>query len=393
MVMHNLKLKVLPNNRNINITAVPLTMVTVTKDTWTYNTGREIEFIGVGLPKKFAFVVSGQDNSDEAINTGDCRSGSWSGIASEIAPNVFQAIEGYGSENAASGLAAFGTARRVPMYGGVAFASMGGPLAYGLASAYVGGYSSLTAANRFNLPKNGRPQALPTWFYSVNLGTAFDVNTKTVRGTPSEIREALYKFDGTLATTNFNRLNGANQVGGITYMSGYSNSYMGLPAGRLGYSSVPVTSGGISDVTDGFGRGVNWTRYFIAGGTNTSPYQIHYLFMEIGVDGNPTFSSTQGFTPPADGGAYGSEAFTYYSDNKDDTFPNTDNMDILKSAYHGTLARSRQYSIHRAIEMPNRFNIRIKDYYNNAGAISGSELAYSWAIYADFINHEYKIGE
>ncbi|WP_446907744.1 hypothetical protein, partial [Klebsiella pneumoniae] len=86
------------------------------------------------------------------------------------------------------------------------------------------------------------------------------------------------------------------------------------PAGRIGNSSVPVTTGGVSDSTDGFGRGVNWTRYFIAGGTNTPPYQIHYLYMEVQPNGELTFSNTQGYTSPSSGGAYGTEAFTYYSD-------------------------------------------------------------------------------
>ncbi len=397
MVQHNLKLRVLPNNRNINIAEVPLTMVTITKDTWSYSTGREIEFVGVGLPKKFAFTVAGQDNAFESVALGDCRSGSWAGIASETSPNVYQGIEGHGSENSASGLINFGTQRRVPMgnevENNVSSAAMGAVLTYGLASSYVGGLTHLSNSQRFFLPKNGRPQSFPAWFYSVNLGEAFDNDTKTVRGTPAQTRQALYKFDGTVATTNFSNITGTNQIGGVTYMSGYSSSHLGSPAGRIGNSSVPVTTGGVSDSTDGFGRGVNWTRYFIAGGTNTPPYQIHYLYMEVQPNGELTFSNTQGYTSPSSGGAYGTEAFTYYSDNKDDTFPNSDNMDILRSAYYGTLTRSREFSIHRAIEVPNRFNIRLRDYFNNSGALSGSELAYSWTVYADFINHEYKIGE
>lgn len=391
MTAHTLKMYQLVG-RTVAWRDSPEITVSVVSDRWEFDTGREIEFYAMGLPESFGFVVDGLRNNQDGQRWGDSRSGSWAGLASKIGPNKYQGIQSSGTSNEASGLIAYGTAVRVPF--GHANANEAGTLPLGVYSdgALVEGYSKgvVLGSNeaRFTQPEFGGPLALETTIRTVLFGDAVDQQTKTIRQGASKTREAMFRFSGAVATTQFYpRTDSTQAVGGVTYATARTSDYQGNIEGVLYASAKPIEVGDVAEKKDGNGRVATWKQYFLAGASNVSPYQPHYLLLDVGENGSFAYSANTGFTPGPNGAYLGFAALTIFSDDKQNTADNVENRDVLKNLYYSTMARNKSYVIKRPMVVPHAFNI-----FTNK-TTNGNQMTQSWLISADFINHEYTIGE
>ncbi|ABF22584.1 minor structural protein [Lactococcus phage Q54] len=391
MTAHTLKMYHL-TSRTLSWRSSPEVIVTVVSDRWQFDTGREIEFYAMNMPDSFAFVVDGLRNNQDGQRWGDSRSGSWAGIASKIAPNKYQGIQASGTSNEASGLIAYGTAVKVAF--GHANGNEAGTLPLGMYSdgALVEGYSKdvVIGSNtaRFTKPEFGNPADPDPTIRTVLFGDAVDQQTKTIRQGASKTREAMYRFSGALATTQFYpRTDSNNAVGGVTFAYGKTVDQVILAELTLMASAAPISDGAVSEKKDGNGRVATWKQYFLAGASNVSPYQPHYLLLDIGENGSFVFGSNSGFTPGPNGAYLGFAALTIFSDDKQNTADTLENRAILTNLYYSTKARNRSYVIKRPMVVPHRFNV-----VSNK-TLLGYALSESWLISADFINYEYTIGE
>lgn len=392
MTAHNLKMYQLVS-RTTNWRDSPEIIVSVVSDKWTFDKGREIEFLAFGLPETFAFIVDGLRNEDEGQRAGDCRAGSWSGLAVKIGMNRYQGTQGSGLSNEASGLLAFGTANSIP-FGKLSNAqvsgfAMGTNIDTALGQGYAANVNSGVVAERISVPEYGDPLYLPSTIRTLSFGSAMEQSTKTIRSGPSMVRRAMYEFDGAFASTQFYpRTDTATAIGGVTYASARTAEYLTSAPRYLVDSAIPIQEGGVSEKRAGDGRVGVWHMYFLAGGTNTTPYQVHYLLLDVQPDGSFTFANSTGFTPNSTTGLdAATEAFTTFTDDKANTANTSANQEILKQMYYATKMRNNSFVIKRPMLVPQRFNVFVNS------TTTGKLITYSWVISADFINHEYTIGE
>lgn len=389
MTVHSLKMYQLVS-RTTSWRSSPLVIVSVVADRWYFDKGREIEFLAMNLPRAFTFVVDARQNNAEGGRTGDSRSGSWVGLATQIGPNRYQGIQSTGTSNQASGLIAMGTSNSIPFgrisTSAVSGIAMGANIDKALGGSYAADVAAPPVAERITYPEWGAPPAPDNTIRVVKFGEALEQNTKTIRSSPAGVRSSMYNFDGTVATTQFYRPTQDNAVGGTTYCASYSYFYVSKFLAAMD-SAAPISEGLVSEKKDGDGRTAVWERYFLAGGTNTSPYRVNYLLMVVGTNGVTSFEAATNVNIPANGGSFGSEAFTIFSDNTADTASNTENMDLLRNTYYGMRAKSNNFTIKRPMVVPHRFRFR-----TNEQSV-GHTLTMSWLVSADFINHEYGVGE
>lgn len=393
MTVHSLKMYQLVS-RTTKWYESPLVTVSVVADRWYFDKGREIEFLAMNLPRAFTFIVDARQNNAEGGRTGDARSGSWVGLATQIGPNRYQGIQSTGTTNQASGLIAFGTANSVPFgrisTSAVAGITMGANIDKALGGSYAADVVAPAVAERITYPEWGTPPTPADTIRILKFGEALEQNTKTIRSSPAIVRSSMYKFDGTVATTQFYRPTGGNAVGGVTYCAAHSTDYTGNgrnPAAMA--SAVPISEGGVSEKKDGDGRTAVWERYFLAGGTNVSPYRVNYLLMVVAANGTFSYELGTNVTPNGtNGSSYGSEAFTIFSDNPEDTNNAIANQNLLRDTYLGIKAKSNNFTIKRPMVVPHRFRVR-----TNVNESLTDTLTMTWLVSADFINHEYGVGE
>lgn len=392
MTVHSLKMYRLVG-RSTHWKSSPLITVSVVADRWYFDKGREIEFLATGLPEQFAFIVDAKVNLTEGQRAGDSRAGIWAGLATRIGINRYQGIQSTGMSNEASGLIAFGTGISIPFgkisTSNVSGIAMGANIDVALAQGYADGVIAGDVQSRVSYPEFGGAKTPPQTMRTLAFGDAVEQNTKTIRQGPSGVRAAMYNFDGAVASTQFYpRYDSNDAVGGFTYAQAYTADYQGLITGALYASAKPISVGEVAEKKDGNGRTAVWRMYFLAGGTNTSPYQVHYLLMYVEPNGSFAWANTTGATPnPTLGASYASEAYTIFTDDKANTADNGNNREVLEQAYYAASMRSKSYVIKRPMVVPHAFNI-----FTNK-TTSGNQLTQSWLISADFINHEYTIGE
>lgn len=367
--------------------------VMVTQDRWEYARGRDIQFMAVGLPDTFAFVVEEQRNvtPDALIRTGDCRQGSWAGIASKIGVNQYQGTESTGVANSASGLIAFGTNTRFDL-GTVqdrqqtARVALGEKINMALVRAYASGYSNTITQNQKlkSAPYSYADVELPPDYYHQNtFGTALDAQTKTVRSSPAEVRQATYERTGEILTTAFSSY-GEGKIGGLTFLG------KGIKTGvdKMRNISIPLLGNGLGEAERGGQPNAVWSGYTIAGGRNTSPFNIHFLRMDVAANGDLSFQRAENGNPSASGqgDVWGWHGYTMYSDDLADTADTPENRQLLTDTYLASKARETIYKINYPICVPVRFSTMVsKD-------ASYFQRANMWTTEADFINHNYTIG-
>lgn len=391
MTVHSLKMYRLVG-RATSWRSSPEITVSVVTDRWTFDKGREIEFLAMGLPESFAFIVDSGRNDQEGQRAGDSRAGTWAGLATKISPNRYQGIQSTGMSNEASGLISFGTANKIPLgkipTAIVSGVLMGSVIDVALAQSYAKDVVSGNVENRMSFPEFGKPRAIDATIKTLAFGEAMENSTRTIRSGPSVVRAAMYKFNGAFASTQFYpRTDNSNAVGGVTYAIGYTVDQVVLKELTAIASNAPITEGKVSEKRDGDGRTAVWARYFMAGGSNVTPFQVHYLLMDVNTNGSFSWVNSTGSTPGADGSIAAPEALTVFTDDKENTANTLENQNILKQLYYSTRMRSNSYVIKRPTVVPHRFNVVSNE------TLLGYQLTYSWLISADFINHEYTIGE
>lgn len=392
MTTHSLKLLHL-QGRSTPWRNSPQVTVSVIQDRWTFDKGREIEFMAMGLPQSFIFIVDSKIQDQEGQRAGDCRAGSWCGQATRIGLNRYQGIQATGTNNEASGLIAFGTANstsfgKVPT-SNVSGIALGANIDVALGQTAAANVSSGAVADRMSFPEFGRPKTPNSRIRTLAFGNAVDQATKTIRSGPSVVRRAMYEFGGDFATTQFYpRYDSNDAVGGVTYGSCYTADYQGLPTGAIKASALPISEGKVSEKLNGDGRTAVWRVWAIAGAENNTPYKYHYLVMYVEADGTLKYGASTGSTPNStNGDSILSEAYTIFSDDKFNTANNSENQDILKRAYYAAKTKSQNFTVKRPIVVPNAF------FPLTEKTKKGHLITQSWIISADFINHEYRIGE
>lgn len=392
MTVHSLKMYQLIG-RATSWRSSPEITVSVVTDRWTFDKGREIEFLAMGLPESFAFIVDSGRNDQEGQRAGDSRAGTWAGLATRISPNRYQGIQSSGMSNEASGLIAFGTTNKTPLgkipTANVSGIAMGANIDVALAQGYAKDVVSGNVENRMSFPEFGKPRAVDATIKTLAFGDAIENNTRTIRSGPSTVRAAMYKFNGAFASTQFYpRTDNSNAVGGVTYAIGYTVDQVVLKELTAIASNAPITEGKVSEKRDGDGRTAVWRMYFLAGAENISPFKVHYLLMYVNENGTFSFLYEPGRTPNGTtGDSHASEALTIFTDDKENTANTVENQNALKQLYYSTRMRSNSYIIKRPTVVPHRFNVVSNE------TLLGYQLTYSWLISADFINHEYTIGE
>lgn len=391
MIGHMLNLYVL-QGAGVNYKSKEIEVM-VTADRWEYARGRDIEFIAVGLPETFAFVVEEQRNTtpDTLIRSGDCRQGSWAGIASMISPNRYQGTEATGVSNAASGLIAFGTNTRFDL-GTVqdrqqtARVALGEKINVALVQSYASGMSLQITQNqalKHSPYSYGAVEIVPSYYYQNTFGTALDAQTRTVRSTPAEVRQATYERTGEILTTAFSSY-GEGKIGGLTFLG------KGVRTGTdsMRNISTPLLGNGLGEAERGGQPSITWKGWTIAGGRNTSPYNVHFLRMTVAANGALTFSRVENGNPSGtgQGDVWGWDGYCMYSDDLADTADTPENRQLLTDTYLASKARETTYKINYPICVPVRFSKMV----SNDG--SYFQRANMWTTEADFINHNYTIG-
>lgn len=372
--------------------------VMVTADQWEYAQGRNIEFIAVGLPEFFAFAVAEQRNTttDTLIRSGDCRQGSWAGIATKIGMNQYQGIQSTGVANSASGLLGVGTASHLELTatkaGGndTARAGLGTRMDSSLVNSYAKGadVAGLFKDGGINLPfySNKVLDTPPGYMYPANFGSALEPTTRTIRGTPAQVRKEVYDRTGGIATTCFDSY-GENKVGGLTWLSRGIQVVGTTPIEAMRMLAEPYTANQMGEVTRGSQGNATWYRWMIAGGTTTTPYQVHYLLLTIAPDGTQTWNSSTGITPSSESGSgYAPEAYTMFTDEKAATADNETNRNVVLEAYYASKSKESSYKINYPVCVPVAYTRPIDRVGGKTTGIN------KWTTRADFINHEYIIG-
>ncbi|MFD2821582.1 hypothetical protein ACFSZP_22060 [Paraglaciecola agarilytica] len=374
--------------------------VMVTADRWHYATGRDIEFIAVGLPEQFAFIVQEPEvkTGDGLIRNGDCRKGSWAGMASKIGVNKFQGIQSTGMANPVSGLITLGTTWSIsyneiiaPEERGTGRTMLGERNDFALGSSYAKGVDTPSGKKvqiRRPYYSDEVYDYVPSRVYRTQFGDTVESDTRTIRTLPSGIRREFYKRTGAIATTCFESY-GGNLIGGITHLAN-SNRYWKnpTPSYEISKQYLPQTEGGVGETVVGNrGQGA-WRRWLIAGAEKTSPYKGFCLLLNVNADGTFSYSNNQNLAPGTHGRDHYPEAFTFFSDTKSDTDNNSDNRKILLEAYLAARTRTTAYKVKYPIMVPVKFQ---KARYIK-GTSAEMPITSLWTTEADFINHEYTIG-
>lgn len=393
MIGHMLTMYVL-KDRNTNYKSNEIEVM-VTADRWEYARGRDIEFLAVGLPDKFAFVVEEQRNTtpDALIRSGDCRQGSWVGLASRTGTNKYQAVEATGVENQAGGLVALGTSTRFDL-GTVqdrqqtARVALGEKINYALALAYSSGMqSTITQNQKLALsPYSYSMEQPPNYYYANTFGEVLDTQTRTVRTSPSEVRRATYERTGEILTTAFSSY-GEGKLGGLTYLGKGAARTNISNTDKTRFISNPMTGDGMAEAELGGKPSVTWVAWTIAGGVPGTT-NAHFLSLTINTNGTFSWNYNGNWNPSAtgQGDVRGWNGFVMFSDDKADTADTPENRQLLIDTYNASKARETVYKINYPIYVPIRFAAMT----NNAA--DGFYISNLWTTEADFINHNYTIG-
>lgn len=387
-------------DRKTNGVNSPKEDVFVTKDEWTFDKGRYIEFLAIGLPDFFVFAVRQQDNADSIINndSGDSRFGSWVGVASKIGVNKYQGLQPSGLEREASGMNVIGDTNSIIFSNdgstaapnaALAVASLGANMDWAVGYNHAANVGFGPINTRISKPKWGKPADFPQKFRTIRYGSVLDPSTRSIRAGASVVRKSIYDFDGTVVTTNFfPRTNEADitlTVGGATFMPPKVQlvfNFSGYRTVRLAY---PISTDGMSTTSSGEGRSVPAESYAIVYTQSSSPYTTTFFRLSINANGGESFVRTTG-TPGSDGLHNLSQAITLYTSSAEDVLDNLENKEVLKGMATSMKTKQISYKIKYPTTVPLPYSVitTFKDTY--------IDVAHSWVIQADFINHVYSIG-
>lgn len=400
MIRHSLIIRRLIN-KTVAFNSVPKVLVSVISDTWSYDKGRAIEFIGMGLPNTFTFVALSTDQPDnEGQLNGDSRAGSWAAYATKIGANRYQAVQPTGLELEPTGVAIFGdynsnvfstTGYDISQFGQTAASPMGINTDWALARAQCPDVVFGIINSRVNRPLWGRPDPLPARFQVLAYGSAFDKNTRSIQSGASTVRKGMYDFNGTVVSTNFYPRTSPEIVGGCTFMPVNTLTDSTSINFIFRETAMPVMSGGLSETDGGAGRVTPSKLYVLVYTETIRPYKTWEFRLGINDDGSFVFENRGPNQPGSNGYNTASEATALFTSNPDDVLDNADNRATLKGMYFNALARQFSYTMHYPIAIPNNFKVYVGT-TTMANNTIGWQLTDTWVTYADFINHDYTIG-